>query len=697
MKPPITLSIVIVNYNVREFLEQALSSLQAALAGLSHEVWVVDNASTDGSVEWLRSHYPQVRLIANTVNVGFARANNQALAACQGQFICLLNPDTIVQENTFSSLLAFFAAHPHAGAVGCKVLNPDGSLQLACRRSFPTPWVALTKIIGLAALFPRSRIFGRYNLTFLDPEKSAEVEALSGSFMLIRRETVQQVGFLDEAFFMYGEDLDYCFRIREAGWQIHYVPDTRIIHFKGESSKKSPFEQRRLFYEAMRLFVHKHFSKGKALVPMWFLLVAIQLRAVLSFFSSILSLIVLPAVDVAMLSISLAAAVYIRFEPRFPWRDFMVVHVLYSAIWLTLLSWRGVYKQQKFGIMATGSALVMGWIINSAITFFLKEIGFSRLVVLYAGLFNLLLVPGWRLLLRAVAYVNYRHLQGSWGGRLLHPRAVLVLDSHAGDKTLQRLRMRLEGHFTLVGIVLVDRAQAVASIRGVPVLGSIDQIEEVILQTRVQEVIFATERIANYQILSIIATGHGRPVSFKWIPRAMDVIIGKATVDYVDDVPFLEIDDRLHHKASRMLKRSLDVVLASALLVLNLPVMLWCRLLRRLAVQHIRYIGRDGRPFVQRQFAVSGGRVRWYHRSLQWWPILTGHMSMVGVQPQPCEAAAAKAPLFKPGWTGLERLQSSLELTDDDRERLHLHYMKNYSLWLDLEIMVRTIISNLKR
>ena len=232
MKPPITLSIVIVNYNVREFLEQALSSLQAALAGLSHEVWVVDNASTDGSVEWLRSHYPQVRLIANTVNVGFARANNQALAACQGQFICLLNPDTIVQENTFSSLLAFFAAHPHAGAVGCKVLNPDGSLQLACRRSFPTPWVALTKIIGLAALFPRSRIFGRYNLTFLDPEQSAEVEALSGSFMLIRRETVQQVGFLDEAFFMYGEDLDYCFRIREAGWQIHYVPDTRIIDRK---------------------------------------------------------------------------------------------------------------------------------------------------------------------------------------------------------------------------------------------------------------------------------------------------------------------------------------------------------------------------------------------------------------------------------------------------------------------------------
>jgi lipopolysaccharide/colanic/teichoic acid biosynthesis glycosyltransferase len=429
---------------------------------------------------------------------------------------------------------------------------------------------------------------------------------------------------------------------------------------------------------------------------MWSLLVAIRLRAVLSFFSSIVKLIALPAVDVALLTFSLAAAVYLRFEPRFPWRDFLVVHLLYSTIWVLMLSWRGVYKQQKFGTMATGSAMVMGWIVNSAITFFLKEIGFSRLVVLYAGLFNLVLIPGWRLLLKSFAYINYRHLKGSWGGRLLHPRALLVLDSDGSEKTLQRLRLRLESNYTLVGIVLVDHGNGITSIRGLSVLGAIDQIEEVIRQTRVQDVIFATERIANYQILSIIAASHGRPVSFKWIPRAMDVIIGKATVDYVDDVPFLEIDDKLHHEASRFFKRGLDVVLSFLLLVLNLPIVFWFGLVRRYPVQRQSLVGHDGQPFVLRCFEPANGRRRWYHQTLQWWPIFTGKMSMVGAQPHPF-AAGKPAPLFKPGWTGLERLQANLELTAEDRERLHLHYMKNYSVLLDLEIILRTVISNMKR
>lgn len=145
-------------------------------------------------------------------------------------------------------LIDFLNRHPQAGMVGCKILNPDGSLQLACRRSYPTPWIAFTKIVGLARLFPKSPLFGRYNLTFLDPDKVEQVEAISGSFMVTRKDVILKVGGLDQDFFMYGEDLDWCYRIRKSGYQIYYVPDTQIIHFKGESSKKSPFQQRRLFY-----------------------------------------------------------------------------------------------------------------------------------------------------------------------------------------------------------------------------------------------------------------------------------------------------------------------------------------------------------------------------------------------------------------------------------------------------------------
>jgi len=170
----VVLSIIIVSYNVREFLWQALNSIDKATSGLPCEVIVVDNASYDGSVDLVKKHFPQVKLFSNKTNIGFARANNQAIRISKGQYICLLNPDTLVQEDTFSTILEFFKDRQDIGMVGCKVLNPDGSLQLACRRSFPTPWVAFTRILGLSRIFPKSRIFSRYNLTYLDPDQTVK-------------------------------------------------------------------------------------------------------------------------------------------------------------------------------------------------------------------------------------------------------------------------------------------------------------------------------------------------------------------------------------------------------------------------------------------------------------------------------------------------------------------------------------------
>lgn len=252
------ISVIIVNYNVREFLNNALVSLLKALEGYSSEVFVVDNASDDGSIELIQQRFPQVHLIVNKSNVGFAKANNQALTLATGKYLLLLNPDTIVQEDTFSKLIEFFSKNNTAGMVGCKILNPDGSLQLACRRSFPTPWTAFTKTFGLSSLFPKSKLFARYNLTYLDPDKPCEVDAISGSFMMMKREVFEKIGGLDETFFMYGEDLDLCYRIQQSGWKVFYVPATSIIHYKGESTKRSDIDELKVFYTAMRLFVRKH-------------------------------------------------------------------------------------------------------------------------------------------------------------------------------------------------------------------------------------------------------------------------------------------------------------------------------------------------------------------------------------------------------------------------------------------------------
>ena len=226
----IYLSIIIVNYNVKEFLQNLIHSIEKATKNLSSEIIVIDNASDDGSVDIIKQKFPTVKLIENKNNIGFGSANNQGLKIAQGKYILFINPDCIVSENTFDKMISFFNEHPDCGLAGCKILNSDGSLQLACRRSFPGPWTSFTKVTGLSNLFPGSRIFARYNLTYLDENRIHEVDAVSGSFMMIKRDAYEKVGGFDDQFFMYGEDLDLCYRVQKAGFKVYYVPDTQIIH-----------------------------------------------------------------------------------------------------------------------------------------------------------------------------------------------------------------------------------------------------------------------------------------------------------------------------------------------------------------------------------------------------------------------------------------------------------------------------------
>ena len=195
------LSIIIVNYNVKEFLLNLLDSLTKALTNFESEIIVVDNASDDGSVEVVRNRFSKVNLIENKINLGFGAANNQGLQKAKGKYIVLINPDTIVKEDTFSKLIEFLEKTPEAGMVGCKVLNPDGTLQLPCRRSFPGPWTSFTKIVGLSKLFPKSKLFARYNLTYLDENETYEVDAISGSFIMMRREVYEKTQGFDQQFF----------------------------------------------------------------------------------------------------------------------------------------------------------------------------------------------------------------------------------------------------------------------------------------------------------------------------------------------------------------------------------------------------------------------------------------------------------------------------------------------------------------
>ena len=270
------LAIIIVNYNTCDLLRNCLTSIYQSQGDFSYQVVVVDNASTDGSAAMVSTDFPQVDLISSQVNDGFAFANNLGLRrvefAADGQpdpqsprYALLLNPDTVLPPTALVDMITFMDEHPEAGAAGPKLLLLDGSLDLACRRSFPTPEVSFYRMVGLSKLFPRSHRFGRYNLTYADPDELLEVDSVVGAFMIVRREAIVQVGLLDETYFMYGEDLDWAYQMKANGWKIFYNPAVTVTHVKRAASRSS-LKARVEFYRAMDVFYRKHYA---AQTPFW--------------------------------------------------------------------------------------------------------------------------------------------------------------------------------------------------------------------------------------------------------------------------------------------------------------------------------------------------------------------------------------------------------------------------------------------
>jgi GT2 family glycosyltransferase len=281
------LSIIIVNYNVKYFLEQCLQSVLLATKNCTAEIFVVDNNSTDGSKQFLEPLFKEVHFIWLPKNIGFAKANNIALAKTSGDYILFLNPDTIVAEDSFEKTIAFLQNNTAIGALGVKMIDGSGQFLKESKRAFPSPSISLFKILGLANLFPKSKLFAKYHMGHLSVNENNEVDVLAGAFMLVPKVVLNVVGSFDEAFFMYGEDVDLSYRIQKAGYKNYYFAKTTILHFKGESTKKGSLNYVRLFYKAMNLFVHKHYKSGNAAVFTFLINIGIWFRASLATLTSV--------------------------------------------------------------------------------------------------------------------------------------------------------------------------------------------------------------------------------------------------------------------------------------------------------------------------------------------------------------------------------------------------------------------------
>ena len=509
------LSIIIVNYNVRDLLLNAIASLRRALVGIEGEIIVVDNASSDGAVELLERDYPDVLTLPQDRNLGFGRAHNIGISHAKGEYILILNPDTLVQEDTLRKMIDFMEEHPKAGAVGCKILHPDGTLDPAAKRGFPSPWSAFSRVFGLSRLFPRSRFFGGYNMSWIDDETTNQVQALSGSFMFYRASVLRELGGFDSDFFMYGEDLDLCWRTRKGGWEVWYYPETSIIHLKGESTKRSSLDSIAMFYDAMEIFARKHF-RSPILLQMVRIGILIRrgiARVGRNFPSLSFALIDVSAILIGFIISSLIVIGSLNFPSyAIPW-----VFVAPPLIFLLALAASGGYGVDAGRLSRTLLGYLIGFFILSTLTYFFEGYRFSRGIVLATTGIGAILGLTSRFVL-----LLYRRTYGRESAQ----RVAVISGKPLGTPLRDRLRETLLGRPVIVVGVIAPTFSQLDEV-GERGIGSIENIARIVREQRLTDVFMVDSEIGYGEVISAMRLCAGESVRFHVIRDTRDGVPGE--------------------------------------------------------------------------------------------------------------------------------------------------------------------------
>ncbi|QKG58924.1 glycosyltransferase [Hymenobacter sp. BRD128] len=567
------LSVVIVNYNVCYFLEQTLLSVRQAAAGLGEpvEVFVVDNNSADHSVAMVRQRFPEVILLENKDNPGFSRANNQALRLATGQYQLLLNPDTLVEETTFRRCCDFMDAHPRCGGLGVMMLDGQGRFLPESKRGLPTPAVAFYKMFGLASLFPKSRTFGRYHLGFLANDEAHEVAVLSGAFMLLRQAALTQVGLLDEDYFMYGEDIDLSYRLTRGGWQNWYFPGTRILHYKGESTKRTSVNYVLVFYRAMVIFARKHFASSQAGLFSFLINSAIWLRAGLALAQRLATAATPVLLDAGLLYAGMYVLKsywevnqkYVR--TPYPPQYMLVAVPLYIGVWLATTWLSGGYDQPTRASRVVRGVAV-GTVLISAVSNFFDNWRFSKALIVLGG--------GWAV----AAFVGRRVLshwlrQGNLRLSEARPKTLAIVGSAPESQRVRQLLAQAQVPGKVIGYVTPGGASP--ALPRPDYLGPVAELPALLRLYGLTELIFCGQDLPASQIIDLMASLPAHPpVAYKILPTGSQYIIGSSHKDAPGDYYALDRSWRLSQPAQRRNKRLLD--LCTCLIIsLLIPLLVW--------------------------------------------------------------------------------------------------------------------------
>ncbi len=636
------LSVVIVSYHVRYFLEKCLLSVVQAMHDIDGEIIVVDNASADGSAGMVRSRFPAVALICNTENLGFAKACNQGIASATGAYVLLLNPDTLVSEKTFAACIAFMEAHPEAGAAGVRMIDGSGQFLPESMRGLPAPFNAFCKMTGLNALFPRSRLFNGYYMGGLDPGAVHEVPVLTGAFLFTRAAVLRETGGLDERYFMYGEDIDLCYRILRAGYRNYYLPEPSIVHYKGESTHRGSMQYVRIFYRAMLIYVNTHYRgvRGAAFVAM--IKLGVFVRGLLSGIGRIAGRALFPVLDAVFTAGAVIAAKelwarwYFGDAGHFDTGFLLVNFPLYTGIWLLFLFLSGAHDRYRntrrvtYGIL-TGTVAIL--VIYALLPVQYRS---SRAVIFLSA--TLVLILTW---LSTAVISRFRQEKR-------RPRRAAIVGHPPEVQRIMELLNRTRPEMEIAGSIAIEEDQ-----KGPDHLGPLDHLEVLVDTYAVGELIFSSTDVPFSAITGWMAR-IGPRVAYRIASSGSEQIVGSDSkfeqgVLYTPEVQFA-----IAMPWQRRSKRLFDVVFAVSLLLI-LPFV---------------FIG-----------SLRRGRTLWMHIR----KVLSGHLTWVGYAP--ADPRPGELPVLRPGVISAGSREA--RLIGSELHLINYIYAREYSVWRDIDLMLR--------
>lgn len=558
------LSVIIVNYNVKHFLEQCLYSIRKAIEGIEAEVIVIDNASADNSVSFLQTHFPLFRFISNTGNTGFSKACNQGYALSKGKFVLFLNPDTIVPEDCFLKCISFLDSNADAGALGIRMIDGSGKFLKESKRAFPSPATSMYKLSGLSALFPWSKTFARYHLEYLPENETNAVDVLAGAFMMIKREVLEKTGLFDETFFMYAEDIDLSYRIQQAGYKNYYFADSCIIHFKGESTKRLTLNYVRMFYSAMNVFVKKHYGGSKAGLFNLIIHVGIWLRGGLSAIGKFIEKIGLPLIDAGLILLSFNItrifwSAYIRPDLDYNIPLFWASVPIFTLIYLLVSYYTGLYDRHYNPSRLIPSSVITTITLLAVYSLLPEKFRFSRGIILLSGILSFLLISLLRIILVRLKVLNNNKYAE------LHPQTLIVATQPEYEKIV-RLMQEAGLQERVMGRISIHEKDTTA-------IGNQKKIRELLKLFSFSEIIFCEGSLSFKEIIESLQELPGN-ITAKFHAAGSQSVVGSDSKHMSGETLTKENGYNLSDPNNRRLKRLLDIF-TSFLFVLTFPVHLF--------------------------------------------------------------------------------------------------------------------------